>query len=70
MDEKDIEFIYQIDECLSKEEINYLYKQNYEYFEKIEIAVKEKDYQKIWEIKKEFYPKEEIQKLRALEDYF
>ncbi len=67
---KDIEFINQIDGCFSKEEINYLYKQNYEYFEKIEIAVKEKDYQNIWEIKKEFYSREEKEKIEELEKHF
>ena len=45
-----------MDDYLTKKEVDCLYKQDYEYFKKIEMVVKENDYQKIWEVKKEFYP--------------
>jgi hypothetical protein len=32
--------------------------------------VKEKDYQNIWEIKKEFYSREEKEKIEELEKHF
>ena len=70
IDTRDIEFISQMDDCFSKEEINYIYKQDYQFFKKVESVIKENNYQKIWEIKKIYYPEEEIQKLKALEDYF
>jgi hypothetical protein len=59
-----------MDDCFSKEEIVYLYKKDYEFFKKAEQIVEEKDYQKIWKVKKEMYPAGEKEKLKALEDYF
>ena len=70
LDEKDIEFIRQIDDYFSKKEINCLYRKDYEFFKKMEIIIRENNFQKIWEVKKNFYPKGEIQKLKVLEDYF
>jgi hypothetical protein len=68
--EEDVEFVDKIDDYFTKEEIDYLYRQNYEYFKKIEISVKEKKYQNIWEIKKEFYSWEEKEKIEELEKQF
>jgi hypothetical protein len=70
LDEKNIEFINQMDDSFSKEEIAYLYRQDYKFFKKVESIIKENNLQKIWKVKKEIYQKEEIQKLKALEDYF
>ena len=70
IDGEDIIFINQIDDSLLWNEIDYLYKQDYEYFKGIERAVKEKNYQKIWELKKIFYPQEEKDKLQKIEEYF
>jgi len=67
---EDIELIDEIDNSFSKEEINYLYKQNYEFFKKIDDIIKENNYQKIWEVKKEIYPHGEKDKLHKMEEYF
>ena len=67
---KDIEFINHIDEVFSKKEIRCLYEHDYKYFRKVERAIEGKDYQKIWEIKKEFYSEEEKEKIEELEKHF
>ncbi len=66
----DLKFIDKIWECFTDDEIDYLYKLDYKDRENIRNAVNNKDYQKIWEVKKEFYPHEEKYKLQEMEEYF
>ena len=70
IDIDDVNFIGQINEILTDNEVNYLYRQDYNEFKKIERAVKWKDCQKIRGFKKQLYPKNEKEKLEKMLNYF
>jgi len=66
----DLKFIEKIRECFTIDETNYIYTLNYEDWERIKKAVEHRDYQIIWEIKRNYYPDEENKRAKALEDCF
>ena len=67
---EDIIFIRQIDSILNKEEQNFLFEKDYQFFLDFKNWIHSSDYQKLREIKSACYPEEEQPKLKNLTNYF